>query len=488
MKKRMIASLLALPLAVPAAWAQDSNTVRVSGFGTGALTWADTDDAQFARFGQASGAGKSPRTGVDSNLGLQADYRVNDWLSFTAQGLVSKEGADDYGAELGWAFAKVKLSDQWSVRVGRVGLPVFMISDSRFVGYANTMLRPAQEVYNQIPVSHLDGGDVTWQQSYGDTTVSVSFSVGRNKTDLGTITSEHALNLVVEHGPLTLRVGQVDGKLALTIPVALPGGQTTKVTLPAQGLVRFGRRHARLEKHRVAGRDREDAQHRRHFALVVRDGRVSLRQGAAVLQPWLHHRCLPAEHEQPRPPLGRVPLGRHQVPDRPRRPAEQGLFHERQAGLPRPGYCRRHRHRFRVLRKFVMTKNSKALMAAILLAACAPALAEVVVIVNPKAAESTMSRDQVAQLFLGKSTAMTPVDQPESAAIRTEFYKKVTDKEPSQVKALWSKLVFTGKATMPKEAADSTAVKKAVAADPKAIGYIEKSALDPSVKAVFTAP
>lgn len=135
-----------------------------------------------------------------------------------------------------------------------------------------------------------------------------------------------------------------------------------------------------------------------------------------------------------------------------------------------------------------MSKKIKAMMAAAVLAACAPALAEVVVIVNPKAAEGSLSHDQVAQYFLGKSTSMTPIDQPESAAIRSEFYKKVTDKEPSQVKALWSKLVFTGKATMPKEVADSAAVKKAVAADPKAIGYIEKSALDASVKAVFTAP
>ncbi|WP_308789183.1 hypothetical protein [Telluria antibiotica] len=198
------------------------------------LTWADTDDAQFARAGQASGAGKSPRTGVDSNLGLQADYRVNDWLSLTGQGLVSKDGADDYGADLSWAFAKVKLSDQWSVRVGRVGMPVFMISDYRHVGYANTMLRPAQEVYNQIPVSHLDGGDITWQQNYGDTSVSASFSVGRNKTDQATITSEHAVNFVIEHGPLTLRAGQVDGKLTLTVPVTLPGGKTSMVTLPAR--------------------------------------------------------------------------------------------------------------------------------------------------------------------------------------------------------------------------------------------------------------
>ena len=69
-----------------------------------------------------------------------------------------------------------------------------------------------------------------------------------------------------------------------------------------------------------------------------------------------------------------------------------------------------------------------------------------------------------------------------------EFYKKVLDKEAGQVKALWSKLVFTGKATMPKEVAGSAAVKAAVAANPKAIGYIEKSAVDATVKVVFTAP
>jgi ABC-type phosphate transport system substrate-binding protein len=124
-------------------------------------------------------------------------------------------------------------------------------------------------------------------------------------------------------------------------------------------------------------------------------------------------------------------------------------------------------------------------------AACAvavPALAEVVVVVNPKSAASAMSNEEVAQFFLGKSSSMTPIDQPESSAIRGEFYKKVTDKEPAQAKALWSKLVFTGKATLPKEVPSSADVKKAVAADPKAIGYIEKSAVDASVKVVLTAP
>lgn len=117
-----------------------------------------------------------------------------------------------------------------------------------------------------------------------------------------------------------------------------------------------------------------------------------------------------------------------------------------------------------------------------------PAQAEVVVVVGAKSPAANMTSEQVAQVFLGKSTAMTPVDQPESEAIRAEFYKKVAGKDAAQAKALWSKLVFTGKASLPKELASSAEVKKAVAANPKAIGYIDKGALDASVKAVLSVP
>ena len=122
----MIASLLALPLCASVAQAQE-NVVKISGFGTAAATYADEDRAEFARPNQASGSAGDFRTGIDSNLGLQADYTVNDWLSLTAQGLVRKDAEEGYGAELSWAFAKFRISDELSVRVGRVGLPIFMI-------------------------------------------------------------------------------------------------------------------------------------------------------------------------------------------------------------------------------------------------------------------------------------------------------------------------------------------------------------------------
>lgn len=134
-----------------------------------------------------------------------------------------------------------------------------------------------------------------------------------------------------------------------------------------------------------------------------------------------------------------------------------------------------------------MKKMTQAIVLAITLAAAAiPALAEVVIVINPKNAAPQMTSEQAAQYFLGKSTTFTPIDQPEGSAIRAEFYKKLADKEASQVKAIWSKLVFTGKGTLPKELASSDAVKKAIAADPNGIGYIEKSAVDATVKVVAT--
>ena len=131
---------------------------------------------------------------------------------------------------------------------------------------------------------------------------------------------------------------------------------------------------------------------------------------------------------------------------------------------------------------------SLALSALAMASFALPASAETVVIVSQKNPATRMFSEQASQFFLGKSTLFTPIDQAEGSPIRADFYRKVADKDAAQVKALWSKLVFTGKGTPPKEYAGNAEVKKAVAADPKAIGYIDKSAVDDTVKVILTLP
>ena len=114
------------------------------------------------------------------------------------------------------------------------------------------------------------------------------------------------------------------------------------------------------------------------------------------------------------------------------------------------------------------------------------AQAELVVIVNPKSPAASMTADEVANVYLGKDPSFAPVDLPESAQVRSDFYKKVAGKDSAQVKALWARLVFTGKMRPPKEVASSSDALKFVAGNDRGIAYIDRSAVDSSVKAVLT--
>jgi ABC-type phosphate transport system substrate-binding protein len=105
---------------------------------------------------------------------------------------------------------------------------------------------------------------------------------------------------------------------------------------------------------------------------------------------------------------------------------------------------------------------------------------DIVVIVNPAAAP--ISKEQIADLYLGRSDAWIAVDQAVGSVIYGEFYKKLTGRDSAQIKAIWAQILFTSRGVPPKQLPDSAAVKKAVAANPKAVGYIEKSAVDASVK------
>lgn len=129
----------------------------------------------------------------------------------------------------------------------------------------------------------------------------------------------------------------------------------------------------------------------------------------------------------------------------------------------------------------------------VLLALLIPAAnaAELVVIVSAKSPVAALRTDQVADIFLGQvgrfpdGGEAVALDQGIGSAQRDEFYAKVTAKTPALVKAYWSKMIFTGRGQPPREAPSSTAIRKLVADNPSLIGYIDRSALDASVKPVL---
>lgn len=122
----------------------------------------------------------------------------------------------------------------------------------------------------------------------------------------------------------------------------------------------------------------------------------------------------------------------------------------------------------------------------------ASAYADVVVVVSAKSAISSLTSEQATKIFLGKTETFPgggnaiPIDQTEGNSVRDEFYSRIVHKNPAQVSAYWTKIIFTGDGYPPRQMDGDADVRKAVAGNPNAIGYINRSAVDSSVRVVLT--
>lgn len=132
------------------------------------------------------------------------------------------------------------------------------------------------------------------------------------------------------------------------------------------------------------------------------------------------------------------------------------------------------------------------LLSCALLACAIPSLAladGVVVIVN-KANANAIDKALVARIYMGESRtwagggSIAAYDLPDDNLLREDFDGAIVGKSEASLKALWSQNVFSGKALPPKTAASDEEVKKAVAANKNAIGYIQARNVDDSVKVV----
>lgn len=119
------------------------------------------------------------------------------------------------------------------------------------------------------------------------------------------------------------------------------------------------------------------------------------------------------------------------------------------------------------------------------------AIADVAVVVHPTN-DSTFNEGTIKKIFLGKTKSYTNgrsaiLISPSNTDIAVEeFNSKVLGKSNSQVKAYWSKILFTGKGTPPQEMDSNGAVISSVASNPDAIGYVDASAVTSDVKVVAT--
>ncbi len=121
-----------------------------------------------------------------------------------------------------------------------------------------------------------------------------------------------------------------------------------------------------------------------------------------------------------------------------------------------------------------------------------PTLAdEIAVIAHPQATFNQITMGETRQIFMGKSRTLPnaqtalPLMHLENSSLRTRFDRAVLDRDSKQMRAYWAQMIFTGRGKPPRQLESDEAMKKEVAANSNAIGYIDGKSVDASVKVLL---
>jgi hypothetical protein len=223
---RALAALLALAFA-PFAQAQ-APAWTFSGYGTAGVVHSDYDQADYLVDAfKPSGPGhtRSWDPEVDSRLAGQVAAQFSPRFSGVVQVLMQQRHDDTWKPRVEWANLTWHVTEDFNLRAGRVVLPVFMLTDTRKVGYANPWVRPPVEMYSMVPVTSNDGVEASWRVAAGDTRTTFQATTGRSDSPFPSASGfsageAEARNLMklaatIERGPLSVRIDY--GQARLTI-------------------------------------------------------------------------------------------------------------------------------------------------------------------------------------------------------------------------------------------------------------------------------
>ncbi|MCQ1059233.1 porin [Photobacterium sp. ZSDE20] len=168
-KSLLAVALLVSPL-TSMATIQVTDNFSISGFGSTSITKSDNSAPLFVNREITDNTCYD----CDTIFGLQADLSIIDDLKASVQ--VVKRPQDHWSSpELEWAYLNYEFS-QFSVRAGKLRIPLFLVSEYFYVGQAYPWARPPQEVYDSIlGFTSFEGASASWLWEFNDETV-VRFS------------------------------------------------------------------------------------------------------------------------------------------------------------------------------------------------------------------------------------------------------------------------------------------------------------------------
>lgn len=142
-----------------------------------------------------------------------------------------------------------------------------------------------------------------------------------------------------------------------------------------------------------------------------------------------------------------------------------------------------------------MTKGTRLLVVAMWLALAGAGTAdasdeEFVVIVSADNPVRSLPAHTLADIYLGRRTRFPdgrpaqPVDYRDGGPASEAFYREILERTAPQLRAHWSRLLFTGRGRPPHQVDSVGELLARIASDPNAIGYVSAGMVDDTVRVV----
>jgi hypothetical protein len=218
----MLLSLCAVSIA------QADIGTTITGFGT--VGGSISSNSNYAyRHDPTEGAGATNQfdIGLESRLGVQAVVDFGSGISVTAQELARQRGNEAFSLGTEWLYLQYAPDSDWKLRLGRVALATFLVSDSREVGYAAPWFRAPNELYGTSAFQYVDGAQVRWHHTLGPVGIMLEASLGSGTSRyffLGqtidiNIKDESNVAATLDYGDFRFRVARTRARSPSTIPL-----------------------------------------------------------------------------------------------------------------------------------------------------------------------------------------------------------------------------------------------------------------------------
>lgn len=165
--------------------AAGADELKLSGFGTLGYSHEGRDRIGFMRNPTQPVSEHSNASFVsDSSVGLQLNYTPNPQFEAVVQMVARDKHRTSVGNSVEWAFAAWHPNEAVDLRVGRMGLDVFLLSDYRSLGFSQPWVRPPTEFYGWIPFFSVNGIDAAYNFRTGNTRWRIKAQAGTSASDI----------------------------------------------------------------------------------------------------------------------------------------------------------------------------------------------------------------------------------------------------------------------------------------------------------------